>query len=412
MIRQYFPTINESNNIDGIITEDVVKARLMQPLNDTAVAFLNDISKSIFTDKLASSFPELSALAFFLRRSSIQGLADQVQGSLNSTVLLAPRGVAFHIAPSNVDTIFAYSWALSLLAGNINIVRVSSRKNQQVEILLDIFRKTAAREQYSDISNRNIVINYEHEDLINKRLSSIADMRVVWGGDSTISLIRSFQAKPTTKEITFADKVSYSIIDSESYLQFEEKALEATAAAFYNDGYYFGQMGCSSPRIVYFSGSDEANANASVLFWSQLSDYMKKKGHRDDISVALNKHIEVFEKAAGDVNILSYHDRADDQATVVRIDCMSVGNARETCGGGFFYECFIGSPDDIIPLVQANDQTLTYTGFSQETMRELASKLAGKGIDRMVPVGSALNFAPVWDGYNLMIEFTKSISVL
>ena len=38
-----------------------------------------------------------------------------------------PRGLVFHVPPANVDTIFVYSWALSALAGNSNVVRISSR---------------------------------------------------------------------------------------------------------------------------------------------------------------------------------------------------------------------------------------------------------------------------------------------
>ena len=37
--------------------------------------------------------------------------------------LLLSRGVVFHIAPKNVDTIFVYSFVLSLLCANKNIIR-------------------------------------------------------------------------------------------------------------------------------------------------------------------------------------------------------------------------------------------------------------------------------------------------
>ena len=37
-----------------------------------------------------------------------------------------PRGLALHITPANVDTMFLYSFAVSLLAGNLNVVRDSA----------------------------------------------------------------------------------------------------------------------------------------------------------------------------------------------------------------------------------------------------------------------------------------------
>jgi len=33
--------------------------------------------------------------------------------------------------------------------------------------------------------------------------------------------------------------------------------------------------------------------------------------------------------------------------------------------------------------------------------------VGGRGIDRVVPFGQALSFASVWDGYDLLTEFTR-----
>ena len=42
-------------------------------------------------------------------------------------IVAANALIAFHVTPANVDTLFVYSWVLSLLVGNANIVRLSSR---------------------------------------------------------------------------------------------------------------------------------------------------------------------------------------------------------------------------------------------------------------------------------------------
>jgi hypothetical protein len=59
--------------------------------------------------------------------------------------------------------------------------------------------------------------------------------------------------------------------------------------------------------------------------------------------------------------------------------------------------------------VQAKDQTLTYFGFQMDELRDLVLSLSGKGLDRVVPMGAAMNFAPVWDGYVLLTELTKRV---
>ena len=51
--------------------------------------------------------------------------------------LVFPRGNVFHLPPANVDTIFVYSWAISALAGNHNVVRISSRSAGAAEVILE-----------------------------------------------------------------------------------------------------------------------------------------------------------------------------------------------------------------------------------------------------------------------------------
>ena len=86
-------------------------------------------------------------------------------------------------------------------------------------------------------------------------------------------------------------------------------------------------------------------------------------------------------------------------------------NSRSRIAGGFFVECFIGELDDLAAVVQPGDQTLGYIGFTREEMQAAATALCSRGIDRIVPVGQALTFEPVWDGYVLLAELTRRISV-
>jgi hypothetical protein len=58
------------------------------------------------------------------------------------------------------------------------------------------------------------------------------------------------------------------------------------------------------------------------------------------------------------------------------------------------------------------DQTLVYYGYDSNEVRDLAESLAGRGIDRFVPVGNALTFSTDWDGYDLLQEFSKRVAIL
>jgi hypothetical protein len=50
-------------------------------------------------------------------------------------------------------------------------------------------------------------------------------------------------------------------------------------------------------------------------------------------------------------------------------------------------------------------------GFDTETMMEFALSLNGRGIDRLVPLGNALDFSSIWDGKDLPMEMLRLIDV-
>lgn len=66
---------------------------------------------------------------------------------------------------------------------------------------------------------------------------------------------------------------------------------------------------------------------------------------------------------------------------------------------------------DITPHIERRDQTLSYFGFEAEELRGLITELNGSGIDRVVPVGDALRFDHIWDGWDLLDIFGRRITV-
>ena len=61
------------------------------------------------------------------------------------------KGVVFHIAPSNVPVNYAYSLVTGLVCGNINIVRLPSKKFPQTDIINSAIIQ--ALEKHTNISN-------------------------------------------------------------------------------------------------------------------------------------------------------------------------------------------------------------------------------------------------------------------
>ena len=85
-----------------------------------AEEFVKNFSKSILLDQHSRTFPELIVLANFFKREKIF-----LSSNINKNKFIqVPLGKTFHIAPSNVDTIFLYSSLIVLLCGNICQIRI------------------------------------------------------------------------------------------------------------------------------------------------------------------------------------------------------------------------------------------------------------------------------------------------
>jgi hypothetical protein len=187
-------------------SEDLLRRQHILPPFDPAVtAFIADISDSIFKNRFYRRYPELVAMAFWMRKASITRLKSDFENEKKDRLWLG-RGVVFHIAPANVDTIFVYSWFLSMLMGNINIVRISSKLNESVRMLVKLINEVTNRDDFAEIRNRFLIIQYEHNDETTGYFSSMCDVRVIWGGDETIKRIRRIPLNPSAIELVFADK--------------------------------------------------------------------------------------------------------------------------------------------------------------------------------------------------------------
>ncbi len=410
-ITVYLPYYNADIELEKVLTNEFLFQKPLPTFNELSLEFLSGLSNKILSSKKLKSFPELVALAYWLRKSNMVSIINSFKKEVPENEIIVPRGIAFHVAPSNVDSIFLYSWALSLLIGNTNIVRVTQNANEQIDSLLFVIREMFMDGKWNSLALRNLVITYPREETINRFLSLHSDVRVLWGGDETINSFHILPAKPTTKDISFADKFSYTVINASIFNNSNEEVKSDLAKQFYNDAYWFDQMACASPRFVLFVGEVSDCEKSSKHFWHQLESELVRRIKADPINIAMEKLVYLYES-------ISISEKASPSGlpeqfkpTVLHVDKNEIVKFRESCGGGFFFECFLENIEELIPLVSRKDQTLAYFGFSREELSDFVLKVNGTGIDRVVPVGQALNFSPSWDGYSLLNELSKRVHI-
>jgi hypothetical protein len=263
---------------------------------------------------------------------------------------------------------------------------------------------------YSDVRERTCFINYERDDVISADISSLVDARMIWGGDETVKNFKRFETKLRCRDLVFPNRVSVSMINANSVLKLNEIELNSLASRFCADALEFDQNACSSPRLLLWIGNGDVVTASKELFWNEvdrsaLISYPKVDSTESEKFIQ-NAHIVC------DLKSVELNHRK-----LARIDVFELG---EVCSEienipimfGTFVQVSNHSPQNALRNLSEKYQTLTYFGFERDEVELAVYQSGSRGIDRVVPIGSALEMGLYWDGYDVVSQLTRRIEVL
>ena len=405
IVQQLVPQANSVEVND--IVELLNSASQFPPFSEELTTLFDSLSAALFSDAEAKRFPELQALAFFIRRSAIRTLhKDFIKASERADLVSVPMGRVFHLAPGNVDTLFVYSWFLSAITGNTNIIRLSQRTSEPAVIICRLLNQLLAASS-EKLRRSVIIISYGHDEEITKAISQVIDLRVIWGGDHSVSSIRKASLPVHARELVFPDRYSVAAIKTKAYEELDSEAKLRLIHEFFNDSYWFDQAACSSPRQIFFVGEANENKTAAAHFQMQLQDELVRRNFQLEPAASIEKLTDVYDcLLQTEVDELHYHTNELAVLDLPVATLPSVHGSR-----GTFYCSTLVALDQLLPALTRKVQTLTYFGFEQEELRSFAQKANGQGIDRMVPIGQALSFDRFWDGLDLVAQFTRLVNI-
>ena len=375
----------------------------MRPFSDEACDFLDDISKLLMKDARAKAFPDVISFAYWCRRGNVQREKAKRAERLGDRL---GRGLAFHIAPGNVPVNFAFSYAFSLLAGNATIVRCPSKAFDQVEVILSAMR--TAFEHHPAIEERSVFVTYPSSGSTTALLSGLSDVRVIWGGDATVQSVRSLPSKPRCVDIAFADRYSIALFSARAVLDLDDESLAKLARGFFNDTYLMDQNACSSPQTVLWVAESADIDAACKRFWNAVEEYAQSH-YQLQAAVAVDKHVQLCSEVA--CGVVDGCEESTGVLTTAWLASVQPLSADLRGVGGFFHEKSVSGLADVGSEIDEKYQTLVQFGFEMESLRDEVIRLGLTGIDRIVPVGKAMDIGLVWDGYDLIDAMSRIVHV-
>lgn len=392
-------SFNELQYVVGTpeIIEGMRAVKPLRPFDDDVIAFLNDLSAEL---RKVREYPDVATFGFWCRRAALL----QEKAKIDDVNERFGKGVVFHSTPSNVPVNFAFSFAAGLLAGNANIVRLPGKPFEQVEIISATVCGLLA-EKHQNLAPYIVFVKFPPVKAIVDFFSGMCNVRVIWGGDRTVAELRQSPIPARTTEITFADRHSIAVIRADAYLAAERK--DTVIRNFWNDTYYSDQNACTSPRILFWIG--EKKEEAKEDFWRRVHDLAEKEYTLAPVQ-SVGKLNALYAVAA--VRKVKQVKTGDMLVTRVIPEETDASLMDFKYNSGFFFEKDIDDLSEIAGVCNLRCQTLTYFGIEQADFREFLEETRTAGIDRIVPMGKSMDFSLIWDGYDLIRQMSRRITVL
>jgi hypothetical protein len=369
--------------------------------SEASLAYAEALSGLLMRDASVRAWPDLVALGFWLRRANLSALLEPYRAE---PVFYKPVGHVFHNAPANVDSLFVYSGMLSFLAGNVNWIRLSSRAGGSAEVLVAKLGELAVHMPRESARFRLFTSTHESPELA--ALVARVDARVLWGSDEAIAAQRRMAVPAHARDVCFAHKFSAALLGASAAATATPGELATLARLFARDNLTYAQQACSSAKAVVWLGDAAEVERARLRFWEAVAAEAVAKaslGPSDRYQALANAQQIVLE-TEGVVRL-----QGTPPLERLEVPSLTAAHAALHQGCGLFVETRVESLVELTPQLSASHQTLAHWGVPAAEL-EAWFRTVVVGVDRLVPVGEALSFAPLWDGMDLVRQLTRQIA--
>jgi len=378
-----------SEAIDAI--ETTAKDKLL-PWHDSLVNNVALFSQYLLKHPQSKQQAELVALAYWCRKANLAKIKQEyklLESSSSNTNKRQSVARVFHIAPSNVDTVFFYSLLLSALSGNENIVRISGRSGELCYLLIDLFKQFLNENKALTLKGLVNIVEYNAiNTAATTAFSQWATLRVIWGGDEAIEAILAIA--PHDNQLCFPDRYSIAVCHLT-----EEDDIQTVVKKFIADFSPFNQQACSSPKALFWLNTCR---EIQSEFFKILNQELTKIELDSNCSNRVERQINFQQLLLINDNKIIFQ-QSNDYLMLVEFESLCVEHLIRHQGNSLLLQknivCLTSLP------ISKKLQSITYWGLNENEQQQI--KHTSK---QVVPFGLALAFNHHWDGKALLEEFT------
>jgi hypothetical protein len=197
------------------------------------------------------------------------------------------------------------------------------------------------------------------------------------------------------------------MINSLKIIKLNDREIKRLVEKFYNDTYLVDQNACSSPHLIIWLGNRVDQGRKK--FWNYLYNHIVKKYNMPEVA-----SIDKYTQLCG--NILKLKNLKQEERyknLIYTVFLKKLDNNLHNLRGkwGFFYEYKTKNINQIKKYINNKYQTLTYFGVDKNLLKKFIINNNLNGIDRVVPIGQALDISFFWDGYDINKILTRVIDI-
>ncbi|MBO7562766.1 MAG: acyl-CoA reductase [Bacteroidales bacterium] len=316
------------------------------------------------------------------------------------------RGLVCHWLAGNVQILGMFALVQSIIAKNVNLLRVSSRDDGVFSDILECFEgvEYTNADGYTlrgdDLLKTIAVIYFNKEaDRLGEEMSRQADVRIAWGGREAVETVSSYLSRYDAETVVFGPKLSYSVVAKEELSSAQEAKKLARKISV--DVSVFDQTGCASPHNLYI---EEGGVVSPEEFIDILGDSMAKTEIQIPKPLMSAEQISQIHSIRGVYDFKGTVKGSDTMSWTILLDDLDELDKPVYSRVLFVHK--VKSIFDSLKYIDENTQTIGIAA-PQDKALDFADKATKLGVMRLPLIGRMLNFEMPWDGIFLFDRLVR-----